>query len=44
MGVVELAGALNLSKGTVHGILRTLREVGFVEQDPESGKIGRAHV
>ena len=38
MGVVELAGALNLSKGTVHGILRTLREVGFVEQDPESGK------
>ena len=25
-------------KATVHGILRTLRDVGFVEQDPESGK------
>lgn len=38
MGVVELAGQLNLPKTTVHGILRTLRDVGFVEQDPESGK------
>ncbi len=38
MGVVELAGQLNLPKATVHGILRTLRDVGFVEQDPESGK------
>ena len=38
MGVVELAGALELPKGTVHGILRTLRDVGFVEQDPDSGK------
>jgi len=38
MGVVELAGQLGLPKATVHGILKTLREVGFVEQDPESGK------
>jgi len=38
MGVVELAGQLDLPKATVHGILRTLRDVGFVEQDPESGK------
>jgi DNA-binding IclR family transcriptional regulator len=38
LGVAELAGALELPKGTVHGILRTLRDVGFVEQDPESGK------
>jgi DNA-binding IclR family transcriptional regulator len=38
MGVVELAGQLGLPKATVHGILRTLREVGFVEQDPDSGK------
>ena len=38
MGVVELAGQLELPKATVHGILRTLRDVGFVEQDPESGK------
>jgi DNA-binding IclR family transcriptional regulator len=38
LGVVDLAGELGLPKGTVHGILRTLHEVGFVEQDPESGK------
>lgn len=33
----ELAGALGLSKSTVHGIVRTLVDVGFVEQDPGSG-------
>lgn len=33
----DLAGALGLSKSTVHGIVRTLVEVGFVEQDPSSG-------
>jgi DNA-binding IclR family transcriptional regulator len=38
IGVVEMAGQLGLPKATVHGILRTLRDVGFVEQDPESGK------
>jgi|SRR5450755_1990082 DNA-binding IclR family transcriptional regulator len=38
LGVVELAGELGLPKGTVHGILRTLRAVGFVEQDRDSGK------
>lgn len=38
MGVVELAGQLGLPKATVHGILKTLLHVGFVEQDPESGK------
>lgn len=37
-GVVDLAGEMNLPKGTVHGILQTLRDVGFVEQDPDSGK------
>jgi DNA-binding IclR family transcriptional regulator len=36
--VAELAGELGLPKGTVHGILRTLQQVGFVEQDSESGK------
>jgi DNA-binding IclR family transcriptional regulator len=36
--VAELAGELGLPKGTVHGILRTLQLVGFVEQDSESGK------
>lgn len=38
LGVVELAGELSLPKGTVFGILKTLRDVGFVEQDAESGK------
>ena len=38
LGVVQLAGELGLPKATVHGILRTLAHVGFVEQDPETGK------
>src|SRR5271170_906664 len=38
LGVGELACELSLPKGTVFGILKTLREVGFVEQDRESGK------
>jgi DNA-binding IclR family transcriptional regulator len=38
LGVVDLAGELDLPKGTVHGLLRTLHSVGFVEQDPETGK------
>ncbi len=37
-GWCELAGELGLPKATVHGILRTLAHVGFVEQDPDSGK------
>lgn len=38
LSLAELAGELGLPKGTVYGILRTLLSVGFVEQDPESGK------
>jgi DNA-binding IclR family transcriptional regulator len=38
LGVGELAGELGLPMGTVHGILRTLQNVGFVEQDAETGK------
>jgi DNA-binding IclR family transcriptional regulator len=37
-GVADLANELDLPKGTVHGILRTLQAVGFVEQDGDSGK------
>lgn len=33
LGVADLGNALNLPKPTVHGILRTLHQVGFVEQD-----------
>jgi DNA-binding IclR family transcriptional regulator len=38
LGVVDIAGELGLSKGTVHGLLRTLQHEGFIEQDSESGK------
>lgn len=34
----EVAGALSLPKATTHGILRTLREVGFVDRDPATGR------
>lgn len=33
LGVADLGNALGLAKATVHGILRTLQQVGFVEQD-----------
>jgi len=38
LGLSEVAASLGLAKGTAHGILRTLREEGFVEQDPDSGR------
>lgn len=38
LGLSEIASALGLAKGTAHGILRTLQQEGFVEQDPVSGK------
>jgi len=38
LGCVEVAHSLGLAKGTVHGILRTLQEVGFVDQDRATGK------
>jgi DNA-binding IclR family transcriptional regulator len=37
LGLGEIAHSLDLAKGTVHGILRTLQGVGFVEQDRVSG-------
>jgi DNA-binding IclR family transcriptional regulator len=33
LALAELAAALDLPRPTAHGILRTLREVGFVDQD-----------
>ncbi|MCM6778728.1 IclR family transcriptional regulator [Nocardia sp. CDC159] len=38
LGVGDIAAALGLAKPTAHGILRTLAGVGFVEQDPVSGR------
>jgi DNA-binding IclR family transcriptional regulator len=34
----EIAGALELAKGTTHGIVNTLRIVGLVDQNPQSGR------
>ena len=36
--LAEISAALQLPRGTAHGILRTLCEVGFVAQDGASGK------
>ncbi|QBI20526.1 IclR family transcriptional regulator [Egibacter rhizosphaerae] len=38
LGLGEVAGALDLPKPTAHGLLRTLCDVGFVEQESTSGK------
>lgn len=38
MGVSEVARSLSLPKGTAHGLLRTLRHVGFVDHDSGSGR------
>jgi DNA-binding IclR family transcriptional regulator len=38
MGVTEIAEELDLSKATVHGMLRTLERQDLVGQDPETGK------
>ncbi|WP_054032762.1 IclR family transcriptional regulator [Desulfatitalea tepidiphila] len=33
LGVTEISRALDLSKGTVHGLIRTLLQQGFLQQD-----------
>lgn len=38
LGLAEISASLQLAKGTVHGILRTLQDVGFVEHDRATGK------
>ncbi|MFE0375601.1 IclR family transcriptional regulator [Streptomyces inhibens] len=38
LGLGEVAASLGLAKGTTHGILRTLQNIDFVEQDPATGK------
>ena len=37
LGLQEITGALGLAKATTHGLLRTLQEVGFVEQRRPGG-------
>ena len=38
LGVTEISRALELSKGTVHGLIRTLLHQGFLQQDLPSRK------
>lgn len=38
LGLMQIAAALGLAKGTAHGLLYTLQEVGFVEQDRAGGR------
>jgi DNA-binding IclR family transcriptional regulator len=38
LSVAELSRGVGLPKGTLHGILRTLVHVGFVEQDPVTSR------
>ncbi|RZS91249.1 IclR family transcriptional regulator [Motilibacter rhizosphaerae] len=38
LGVAEVASTLGLAKSTAHGLLRTLEQVGFVEQSTTTGK------
>jgi DNA-binding IclR family transcriptional regulator len=38
LGLSDVASSLGLAKGTTHGILRTLQQEGFVEQDPATGR------
>jgi DNA-binding IclR family transcriptional regulator len=38
LGLSDIASSLGLAKGTAHGILRTLQQEGFVEQDGPSGR------
>ncbi|MFI7274970.1 IclR family transcriptional regulator [Streptomyces sp. NPDC049879] len=38
LGLSDIASSIGLAKGTTHGLLRTLQQEGFVEQDPSSGK------
>lgn len=38
LGLSDISSSLGLAKGTAHGILRTLQQEGFVEQDAASGR------
>ncbi len=37
VGLAQIASALGLAKGTAHGLLRTLQDVGFIEQTYPTG-------
>jgi 5'-3' exonuclease len=37
IGLAQIAAVLGLAKGTAHGLLRTLQDVGFIEQTYPTG-------
>ena len=37
LGLADIAAAVDLPKSTVHGLLTTLRSIGWIEQDRPSG-------
>lgn len=43
LSLAEVSNAMGLAKTTVFGLLKTLQEQGFVEQDPETGKYQIGH-
>jgi DNA-binding IclR family transcriptional regulator len=40
LGITELSRMMNLPKGTVHGFVRTLSKMGYLQQDPSTRKYG----
>lgn len=44
LGLADIAAAVDLPKSTVHGLLATLRDIGWIEQDRPTGcyRVGRA--
>lgn len=40
LGVTEIAAALGLNKGTAWGLVTTLEQQGFLQQDPDTRKYG----
>lgn len=38
LGLSDIASSIGLAKATAHGLLRTLQQEGFVEQDAQSGR------
>lgn len=38
LGITQIANALSLAKGTVHGLVKTLESCGYLEQNPHNQK------
>jgi DNA-binding IclR family transcriptional regulator len=42
-GITDMAGAMGLAKGTVHNLVHTLVQAGFLKRDPETRKYSLGH-